>query len=94
MNEIIEAANILWNIHYVNKTCQICLTKKTCLWRKNNKLNLKPVVLVPVLAPAKIVPAPTPAPAPVPVQDQKKRNDQERIADYRQADQMFNFVNF
>ena len=35
MNEIIEAANILWNIHYVNKTCQICLTKKTCLWRKN-----------------------------------------------------------
>ncbi len=75
--------------------CQDCYCQNPqCLWRKNNKLNLKPVVLVPVLAPAKIVPAPTPAPAPVPVQDQKKRNDQERIADYRQADQMFNFVNF
>ena len=35
MQEIIEAANTLWEIHYTIKTCQICKTQETCLWRKN-----------------------------------------------------------
>ena len=37
--DIIEAANTLWDIYYINKTCQICRTEETCQWRKNDIYN-------------------------------------------------------
>ena len=33
-DDIIDAANILWDLYYQKKTCQLCKSTETVQWRK------------------------------------------------------------
>ncbi len=38
--EIIDAATDLWMLHHQCKTCQLCLTTKTTLWRRHGRYTI------------------------------------------------------